>query len=513
MRTKGLFSTLIKTMVAVFIGSFALVGSVYAAPGGGGSPGGGGPGGGSSGGGGGGSAPDLGDLLVLHRDASGVPVLTADSCWQPLPSASCPETCVPVEASNDATVMVLPVDPATCAVTPECGICTQEVDFGRINDIRSPDTVFLSQLEDVVVNLATADCVSQDPAGRLVTSRVSLDEEGDTVVSSSAIDSPLQNLAIYRQLLLTGTLGLPLPGDVLSTAARGLGAGSDKSGFVSVDMVAYVNQIMGLTDDGVSTILDPKICINMKSEVTGQVQLVRKCFLDYSAYGYNRATNFGALPAPAYIPEDDPQEGTFEFVYVISEDPPTFGIMTDLITTTVFDDEPGETGGNIGGFAQAADDARAVIDYMHSHPLPAGFETPVPCDAEPNGDITYDVSISDVSGLQVPVRMVDGSEGREFIVSVANAGPDEATGYVTVTAIAANGVLIEGSPWTYEFTDLAAGASVSFPQFFTINVGERTTINWAATAIAQYDVNLGNNTVFEETSVKVTGGGGGGGKP
>jgi hypothetical protein len=486
-----------------------LIGSVYAAPGGGGGPGGGGPGGG--GGGGGSSAPDLGDLFVLYRDPGGVPYLTADSCWQPLPSAACPADCI-VDGVPSG-VGVVPVDPTTCGVLPACATCTQEVDFGRINDIRSPDTVFDSQLEDVIVNLATSDCLSLDPAGRMVTSRVSLDDEGNPVVSSGAIDSPLQNLAIYRQLLLTGTLGIPLPGDALSTAARGLGAGSDKSGFVSVDMVAYVNQIMGLTDDGVSTILDPKICINMKSEVTGQVQLVRKCFLDYSAYGYNRATNFGALPAPAYIPEDDPQEGTFEFLYLISDTPPTFGIMTDLITTAVFDDEAGFTDGNIGGFAQAADDARAVIDYMHSNPLPAGFATAVPCGADPGGDTNYDVSISDVSGLQVPVQMVDGSEGREFTVAVGNAGPDAASGSVTVTAIAANGALIEGSPWTFEFTDLAAGASESWITFFTINVGARTTINWTATAVAQFDVNLGNNTVYETTSVKVTGGGGGGGKP
>ena len=52
--------------------------------------------------------------------------------------------------------------------------------------------------------------------------------------------------------------------------------------------------------------------------------------------------------------------------------------------------------GNIGGFAQAADDTRAVIDFMHSNPLPLGYETPVPCDAIPGDDAIYDVSISDV---------------------------------------------------------------------------------------------------------------------
>ena len=50
-------------------------------------------------------------------------------------------------------------------------------------------------------------------------------------------------------------------------------------------MVAYLNQIMGLSDPATATILDPKICIDVKEEVQGMVQLVQKCFLDYSAYG------------------------------------------------------------------------------------------------------------------------------------------------------------------------------------------------------------------------------------
>ena len=67
---------------------------------------------------------------------------------------------------------VIPVDPDTCAATAACAICTQEVDFGRTNVVRSPASVLEQQLTDVIVNLATADCISLDPAGRLVTSTV-----------------------------------------------------------------------------------------------------------------------------------------------------------------------------------------------------------------------------------------------------------------------------------------------------------------------------------------------------
>ena len=180
----------------------------------------------------------------------------------------------------------------------------------------------------------------------------------------------------------------------------------------------------------------------------------------------------------------------------------------------MFDDESGFTDGNIGGFAQAADDTRAVIDFMHTNQVPVDFETPVPCTPDPTV-IAYDVLISDVSGLQVPAQIVDGSEGREFVVTVANASgsADPASGTVTVTAIPENGGAIEGSPWVFEFTDLEVGGSQSWTTFFTVDLGERTTINWTAVAAAEFDVNLSNNVVTATTSVKVTGGGGGGGKP
>jgi hypothetical protein len=372
--------------------------------------------------------------------------------------------------------------------------------------------VFDSQLADVIVNLATADCVTLDPAGRLVASRV---VDGEAL--SGAIDSPLQNLAIYKQLISTGDLGTPLPqgAGVLDTAARGIGAGSDKSGEVNVDLVAYLNQTMGLSDPATSTILDPKICEMYREEVQGVIQLVQKCFLDYSAYGYNRATNFGALPDPAYIPASSPVDGTFEYLaYIPASDPPWFEIVYGPIMDAVFCEDaagdpldpvngictgtidPGFLAGNIGGFAQAADDTRAVIDFMHTWPVPGTFPTPVPC--ADSGLISYDVSISDVSGLQVPVNIVAGTD-REFTLTVANAGPDAATGAVLLTATDSNGNPVPTFPRTYTFTTLAAGANTSW--IGGLCVSNPTTITWTATATAAYDVNPSNNSVTESTVV------------
>jgi hypothetical protein len=473
------------------------------------------------GGGGGNEPPDFGDLIILHRDDFGVPILDGSQCQQPVafPSDSCLVECIEGEPC------LVPVDPLTCAVEIGYATCTEEVDFGRINLARATDTVLASQLEDVVVNLAIADCTTLDPAGRLVASRY-LDE---MTLLTTTIDSPLQNLAIYRQLMLTGDLGVPLPDgvDMLATAARGLGVALDKTGTGNVDLVAYVNHIMGLSDPDSQTVLE-KTCIDVKEEVMGTVQLVEKCFLKYDVFGYERDANFGSLPAPAYIPEGTPTDGWFEYLAPVGNGgqiDPTFEIAEGPILNAVFPDglggyELGFMGGDIGGFAQAVDDTRAVIQFMHNWAVPAEYETAVPCDAAP-GPGNYDLSISEESGLQVPVQMVANTEGREFTVSVANAGPQAASGSVVVTAVPAAGgpVLVEEDdgtwvegPFVFEFTDLAAGMSSSTTEFFRIDEPyQRTTITWTATAEGEHDVNPSNNTVTATTNVRVTGGGGGGG--
>jgi len=242
----------------------------------------------------------------------------------------------------------------------------------------------------------------------------------------------------------------------------------------------------------------------VKEEVKGVVKLVRKCFLDYGDFVYSRAANFDALPSPAYIPASGPVSGWFEYLAVDDPTRPTFYIGQGLITAVVpqLSTNQGLTASNIGGFAQAADDARAVIEFMHSWPVPATYPTPLSCTA--SGTTHYDLSISSVSGLQVPVRMVAGTEGREFTLTVANAGPDAATGIAIVTATDATGAPIPTFPRSYPFTILG-GASQSWTEGFSVNF--KTTITWTATATAEFDVNPSNNTVTATT--RVIGGGGG----
>jgi hypothetical protein len=263
--------------------------------------------------------------------------------------------------------------------------------------------------------------------------------------------------------------------------------------------------LMGL--DVAPTIL-PKLTETYREEVQGTFQLVEKSFLDYRGYAYIRGTNFGALPSPAYIPEGVSNEGWFEYLALVDgTDPPYFEIVQGPITTAVFDDATGFLGGNIGGFAQAADDTRAVINFMHDWPMPDAevYGTPVPC--VPSDDILYDLAISEQSGLQVPKNYVNGGE-REFFINVGNLGPDAANGTVTVVATGDEGPL---GNWTFPIEELPVGQTASFTQFFTI-VTTGGEIDWSATVVADppgTDPNPRNNTVDATSRVRASGGGGG----
>lgn len=463
--------------------------------------------------------PDYGDLMILYRDAGGLPILTADDCAQPV-SEDVWEGCATVPDGEHAGKCFVPVDPDTCAVVGEYAIYAEEVDFGRINEARAPADVFDAQLNEVILNLATAGCIDLDPAGRLVYS--SLTEEGTV---SFTTDSPLQQLSVYRQLMKYGFLteDLELPDDPLHMAARAAGGALDKYGEATVDLFVYLNEIMGLTAEGGAIL--PRVCMPIKQEVMGVIKMVNTCFLDYSGFSYTRLETFGALPDRPYVPSmDEAEEGWFEHLSLIGgSEPPMFEIAQGPTTLAVFGGEPGFVDGNIGGFTQEADDARAVIQYMHMWPVPEEFEARLTCDVA--ADIYYDVSISGDSGLQVPVRMVAGTEGREGTVTVANAGPAEATGTVMVVGVYTDSqgheqtvsmvTIVDGLPTEEpifaepeEFT-LLPGYTQSWIFYFSME--EQTTIDWTATAYAELDVAEANNTVTERTIVSKPKGGGGGG--
>ncbi|MCP5373475.1 MAG: hypothetical protein H6907_17235 [Hyphomicrobiales bacterium] len=120
-----------------------------------------------------------------------------------------------------------------------------EVELGRLNVARAPAHVLDSAVEEALKNFDTATMESfyeltAEAAANL------LETDYDNVVR---IDSPLENLGLYRDLLTSGTSPLPgvTPASTLDLAAILLGSASDKTVAVTTDTVIAINTIFGLT--------------------------------------------------------------------------------------------------------------------------------------------------------------------------------------------------------------------------------------------------------------------------
>lgn len=260
----------------------------------------------------------FGDLWVILRDANGVPILSAAGFVQPLDKDG---NLIPLDAEG------APLDESLVV----------EVDFGRTNVARSPEKVLDKSLDAVVTAINAADSVAFDDAGRLV-----LTTDG----VAKTIDSPLENLAIYETLMSTGSIpGITDPsklGDLSYladgtkttadlTAATGFLAGStDKESPLSVDEVVYLNAILGIT-----------------GTITGTDG---KTYVDFSSITYDREAVYGD-----------------ETVSVLVETSPGIFEVKDVNVYEAVFASTQDTGTGADGFAQAADDARAVLLYVHDN--------------------------------------------------------------------------------------------------------------------------------------------------
>lgn len=118
-----------------------------------------------------------------------------------------------------------------------------DVELGRLNVSRAPAHVLDRALNEAVneYDPAMTGFYSQDAES--AAAQLAADYQ-----NVPRIDSPLQNLALYKQVLNEG--GSPLPGvtpaSTLDMAAIFLGSASDKGIPVSSDTVTAVNAILGL---------------------------------------------------------------------------------------------------------------------------------------------------------------------------------------------------------------------------------------------------------------------------
>jgi len=264
---------------------------------------------------------DYGDLFVILRDDNGVPLLTPEGWVQPL----------------DANGDLIPLDDEGHVLDASLPI---EVEIGRLNVGRAPTSVLDRRADEVITLFNDATAVSTDAAGRLVLTVDGIDK---------TIDSPLENLAIYVALLTTGTIpGVSdLPGTDfdflidgaltdadLAASVAFLAAATDKTGEFTADEIAYIDTFLGINTVSVGTVTYSDI--------------------DYSSFDYDRSSTYDGITTDVLVQQPDG----------------TWLETTVNVYDEVFGSVDYSASGTLDAYTQAADDARAVVEYIHEYQIP-----------------------------------------------------------------------------------------------------------------------------------------------
>lgn len=122
-----------------------------------------------------------------------------------------------------------------------------EVELGRLSVARSPDQVLERSLIEALVTWTDAmeafyslPLDSSDPDATTILSELSLNWDNLTIY-----DSPLQNLALMKDILEDGDSQLPVNNDTDTLLAVFLGVASDKTVPISTETVIAVTTILG----------------------------------------------------------------------------------------------------------------------------------------------------------------------------------------------------------------------------------------------------------------------------
>jgi hypothetical protein len=260
----------------------------------------------------------FGDMVVILRDAYGVPILTSTGLVQPIAYVyDGSGNLIPYVV--DGKLQTIPYDPVTGdLVTTVNGVAvyTAEVDLGRLSVARAPTKVLDHSLTEALTKLTTSGAV------------IALDAAGRLTVNGVAIDSPLENLALYKTYIATGTLpGVTLPANFNPAAL--LAAAADKTGSISVDTVEYMNSILGIPTATTLAVM--------------------------TSADYDRYTTWKNATAQ---------------ILVLQPDGVTYKVETVNLYDAVFNStnwtDPTATGG-ADDFATAADDYLKVIEFVHDN--------------------------------------------------------------------------------------------------------------------------------------------------
>ncbi len=268
---------------------------------------------------------EYGDMVVVLRDENGVPIVV-DGLVQviayvyddtgslvPLRDKDGKLVTIPYVDGELATTVTLVVGD----VSTTYDVVAAAVDLGRLSVSRSPTKVLQHALDEALAKLTAPDAV------------IGLDTSGRLTVDGVAIDSPLDNLAMYETYMKTGTLpGVTLP-DGFNPAAL-LAAAADKTGAISVDTVVYMNTILGIN--------------------TGTT------YYDFSKVDYDRYTTWKDATAVVLVAVE--QDG--KTVYV----PTVVNLYEAVFSSTNWTDT---TEGGADDFAASANDYLRVIQFIHDN--------------------------------------------------------------------------------------------------------------------------------------------------
>ena len=395
------------SVIAVLAMVFSMAGVAVPAPG--------------DGGDGGGQGGNYADLVIAFRDADGLPIVIGpfvneqgedDFCVQPITASTqvpnprfgqdgepqflstvvnpvdgrtvtlvplfahfpeyLPEE-EPLEAVGDAEIVAppdeseeeggAPCDPLVIPVGDpaypdgyDYNVFVTEVELERLNMARAPENVLVQHMLELELLLAGTDpqLVTLDPAGRITFDGV-------------AIDAMPKLQGMREALLEKGTLpgagGYPFAFQLVhddfdqwstfELTAFALGGAASKFGSINPDTVAYHDRIMNIAADWLANNpsgWQPQVLTHPD---TGEQ------FVDYGDFVYDRATTF-----PGYVTYIDPANWQAGYQVASYMDVVSFPTLLPKLT-------------NLAGYSQMANDAVALILFIHDYDSVIAYADPV----------------------------------------------------------------------------------------------------------------------------------------
>ncbi|HZL08986.1 MAG TPA: hypothetical protein VFC65_03225 [Prolixibacteraceae bacterium] len=278
---------------------------------------------------------DYGDLYQLKRDINGVPELIQiglEYYVQPVDALG-------ATLELDAEGELLDVTKAI------------PVEFGRLNIVRSPQSVLDQAMGEVSNVVNVGEKFSVDYCGRLT-----IWNTVDGVLAiTKIIDSPRESMAIYQEIMNHGFNGKlsKLIGsriDPYMLAACSYAAGSDKTGTVNIDEIVYINGFIDCIG------CDP-IDNDYEYDFDGAI----KQYFNFgnlsggnNPFTYDRITTYNDQHLKILVLNPD---GTYSYN--------TMSVLQAMEERGLFMNRWEGKRSYVYGFAAAADDAVQVLEFVH----------------------------------------------------------------------------------------------------------------------------------------------------